>query len=225
MSKKEPFDLDKFIEEYKSAKPLKVPELYILGILSLKDSSGYEIYKIIEQKGSGVGSFLRLNKATTYNTISRLSKEGLIEIKNVVKDTNYPTKSIYKITSKGKKYLKQIILDDLNGPPWVFVNYILPIRFCKVLTRREMKDIIKHKIQQMELILHLSKLTYGKFFQGTILELIQENYMKHYEIELEFLKKLNSELDKKSINELFKINEFDIDKLMVKMKKITSEGA
>ena len=51
MDEKKHFDLDAFIQEYKSAKPLKVPELYILGILSLKDSSGYEIYKIIEHKG------------------------------------------------------------------------------------------------------------------------------------------------------------------------------
>jgi DNA-binding PadR family transcriptional regulator len=221
MKTKQPFDLEKFAEAYKSAKPLKVPELYILGILSLKESSGYEIYKLIASKGEGVGSWLKLNKTTTYNTINRLCKEGLVKVKKVVKDTNYPAKSIYKLTPNGKAYLKQMILDDFSGPPWVFVNFTLPLRFCKVLTNKEFQNAIKQKIQQVESVLYFSKLTYGKFFTGTILELMHENQIKLFEVELDFLKKLQSELNKKSINELFKINEFDIDKLMAKVKNIT----
>lgn len=168
-----------------------------------------------------MGSWLKLNKTTTYNTINRLCKEGLVAVKEVVKDTKYPAKSIYKLTPEGKEYLRKMILDDLHGPPWVFVNFTLPLRFCKVLTKKELQAVIKQKIQQVDMVLHFSKLTYGKFFQGTILELMQENQMKLFEVELEFLKKLKAELDKKSINELFRINEFDIDKLMAEVKKIT----
>ena len=176
---------------------------------------------MIATKGEGVGSWLKLNKTTTYNTINRLCKEGLVAIKEVVKDTKYPAKSIYKLTPAGKEYLRKMILDDLQGPPWVFVNFTLPLRFCKVLSKKELQDVIKQKIQQVEMVLHFSKLTYGKFFPGTIIELMHENQIKLFEVELTFLKKLQTELDNKSINELFKINEFDIDKLMAKVKKIT----
>jgi len=225
MKTEQPFDLEKFAQAYKSAKPLKVPELYILGILSLKEYSGYEIYKLIATKGEGVGSWLKLNKTTTYNTINRLCNDGLVKVKEVVKETNYPAKSIYKLTANGRTYLKQIILDDFSGPPWVFVNFTLPLRFCKVLNKKELQNVINQKIEQIEDLLYFSKLTYGKFFTGTILELMQENQIKLFEVELEFLKKLQTELNKKSINELFKINEFDIDKLMAKVKKITDSEA
>ena len=225
MKQKHKFNLEKFAKAYKNAKPLKVPELYVLGILSFEDSSGYEIYKLIASKGEGVGSWLKLNKTTTYNTINRLCNEGLVEVKKVVKETNYPAKSIYRLTPKGKTYLKQMILDDFSGPLWVFVNFILPLRFCKVLTKKEFQRVISHKIEQAEDMLYFSKLTYGKFFSGTILELMQENQIKLFEVELEFLKKLQAELDKKSMNELFKVSEFDIDKLMAKVKKITDSEA
>jgi DNA-binding PadR family transcriptional regulator len=213
------------IKSFKEAKPMKVSELYILGILSLKDSSGYDIYRLISQKGEGVGHFLKLNKATTYNTINRLYKNGLIEIKKIVQDAKRPTKSIYRLTPEGKEYLRNMILDDFMGPSWIFVNFTLPLRFSKVLTKKELQDVVQHKIQQIEGILQVSKLTYGKFFTGTILELMQENIINLYEVELEFLKKLQSVLEKKKINDLFKINEFDIDKLMEKIKKLTHQGA
>ena len=76
MPNKKAFDLYEFEQAYKTAKPLKVPKRYILGFLSLKDLSGYEIYKLIASKGERVGSWLKLNKTTTYNTINRLAKEG-----------------------------------------------------------------------------------------------------------------------------------------------------
>lgn len=225
MVTKKSFDLDKMIEFYKKAKPLKVSELYVLGILSLKASSGYDIYRLISQKSEGVGQWLKLNKATTYNTINRLCDDGLIEVKEVVQDTKRPTKSIYQLTSKGKDYLRQMILDDLMGPPWIFVNFTLPLRFCKVLTKKELLEVIQHNIQQIETILKFSKLTYGKFFSGTILELMQENVIKLYEAELDFLKKLQGVLNKKSVNDLYRINEFDIDEILEKVKKLAFEEA
>ncbi len=225
MPSKKTFDLDKMVEEFKKAKPLKVSELYILGILSFKDSSGYDIYKLISQKSEGTGTWLRLNKATTYNTINRMCDDGLIEIKKIVQDPKRPTKSIYKLTPKGKDYLHTMILDYLSGPPWVFVNFTLPLRFCKVLTKKELLEVIHQKIQQLEAILQFNNLTYGKFFSGTILELMQENLIQLYEVELKFLKKLQTELQTKSINDLYKINEFDIDEIMEKVKKLAQEEA
>ncbi|WP_455391934.1 PadR family transcriptional regulator [[Eubacterium] cellulosolvens] len=225
MPSKKTFDLDKMVEEFKKAKPLKVSELYILGILSFKDSSGYDIYKLISQKSEGAGTWLRLNKATTYNTINRMCDDGLIEIKKIVQDPKRPTKSIYKLTPKGKDYLHTMILDYLSGPPWVFVNFTLPLRFCKVLTKKELLEVIHQKIQQLEAILQFNNLTYGKFFSGTILELMQENLIQLYEVELKFLKKLQTELQTKSINDLYKINEFDIDEIMEKVKKLAQEEA
>ena len=221
MTIKKSFDMDKFINSYLEAKPLKVSELYILGILSLKDSSGYDIYKLIAQKSQGVGSWLKLNKATVYNTLTKMKKDDLVELVEIIQDLKKPPKSIYRLTEKGKEHLRKIILDDLNNPPWVFVNFTLPLRFSKVLTKSELLEVIERKIEQVELFIEFNKMTTRKFFSGTILELFQQNYQKIFELELEFLKKLKSEVKKKSINELFRINEFDIDKIMKDMKKIS----
>ncbi len=221
MANKKSFDMNKFINSYIEAKPLKVSELYILGILSLKNSSGYDIYKLIAQKSRGVGSLLRLNKATVYNTLTRMEKDGLVELVEIIQDLKKPPKSIYRLTEKGKEYLRKIILDDLHNPPWVFVNFTLPLRFSKVLSKSELLEVIEEKIEQMESFIEFNKMTKGKFFSGTILELLQENNQKIFELELEFLRKLKSKVNNKSINELFRINEFDINRIMEEVKKIT----
>ncbi len=220
MSKKAFINVDKLVREYTKPKPLKLPELYILGLLSYQDASGYDMYKLIAKKSQAGGSFLKLNKTTVYNTISRLCNEGLIEIKKVVKDTKYPNKSIYKLTSSGKKQLKEILINEFSNPPWVFVNFTLPLRFSKLFSNEELKEIIKMKISQTESILNLSKILYGKFFQGTILELLMENSNELFEVELKFLNKLYSELDKRTVSDLFSVDEFDADKLMLKVKNI-----
>ena len=85
-------------------------------------------------------------------------------------------------------------------------------------------EITQLKIRQIEFVLHFSKLTYGKFFSGTILELMHENQIRIFEIQLDFLIKLQAELDKKSVKELFKIDEFEIDKIMAKVKDLTQQG-
>jgi DNA-binding PadR family transcriptional regulator len=218
-------DLDKLMSEYTSAKPLKISELYILGLLSYKDTSGYDIYKLIAKKSQASPSFLRLNKTTVYNTISRLLDSGLIEIKKIVKDTNYPNKSIYRLTPAGKGYLKKILITEFSNPPWIFVNFTLPLRFSKILSKKKLLDVIQLKIQQTETILNLSKMLYGKIYQDSIIELMMENNNELLEVELKFLHKLQAKLDARSVNNLFKISEFDADKIMAKVKKITeSEG-
>lgn len=216
-------NLDKLMNDYTSAKPLKISELYVLGLLSYKDSSGYDMYKLIAKKSQAAGSFLKLNKTTVYNTIARLCDEGLIKIKKIVKDTNYPNKSIYKLTSDGKKYLKEILLNEFSNPPWVFVNFTLPLRFSKIFSNKDLKDIIKLKISQTESILKLSKMLYGKMFQDTIIELMMENSNELFEVELKFLKKLHEELDKRTVAELFSVNEFDVDNIMAKVKNIAKQ--
>lgn len=221
MAKKIKFNLEKFADTYKKAKPLKVTELYILGMLAYKDSSGYDIYRLIAKKSEGVGAWLKLNKATIYNTLARMTQDRLIEVSQIVQDIKRPTKSIYRLRPKGREYLRNMLLEDLHGPPWVFVNFTLPLRFSKVLSKKELKEIVQQKIEQVELFLQFNKMTYGEFFSGTILELMQENQIRIFEVQLEFLNKLQKELDKKSVNELFKIDEFDIDKIMAKVKKLT----
>jgi DNA-binding PadR family transcriptional regulator len=217
-------NLDKLMKEYTTTKPLKTSELFILGLLSYKDTSGYDIYKLIAKKSQVAGSFLRLNKTTVYNTISRLCEEGLIEIKEIIKNTKYPNKSIYKLTPAGKKHLKGILINEFSNPPWIFLNFTLPLRFSKILSKDELLEIVQLKIQQTEAILNLSKMLYGKLFQDSIIELMMENSNEHYEVSLKFLYKLKSELEKRSVNELFKINEFDVDKIMAKVKVITKNG-
>ena len=146
------FDLDKLYRDYTNTKSLKVPELYILGLLSFKDASGYDIYKLIAKKSEAAGSFLRLNKATIYNTMARMTDDGLIEIKEIVTDTKRPNKSIFRLTAKGQEYLKEILFNEFSNPPWVFVNFTLPLRFSKILTTEELRVIIKLKIKPEDII-------------------------------------------------------------------------
>ena len=222
MDPKDIDDVKKFIDLYKNAKPAKYSELFILGYLSFQDMSGYDIYKLIKKTADAGGSWYRLNKATTYNTLNRMNKDGFIEIVKTITDGKKPPKDIYSITDQGQKYLKEMVYSELKNPPLILINFLPALTFSKVLTNNELKEVIKIKIEQIEFILGLLKLS-SRISPGTITELIIESRTAIYNSLLKLLKKMLKVLDEKPIEEFMKVQEFDGEKVKHSFMKVSNK--
>ncbi len=79
-------------------------------MLSERDLYGYEINKIIQQK---YVHFTSVSVSTIYYTLDGLENNGFI-MKREEKVGNRPARSIYHITSKGKKEFEKILNRNLR---------------------------------------------------------------------------------------------------------------
>lgn len=75
--------------------------LYILVVLYVKESHGYEIMKQVEKFSNGT---IRMGPGTLYGAIKRLLEEGLIEETESIIEANRKRR-MYKITEKGKAFV------------------------------------------------------------------------------------------------------------------------
>ncbi len=217
-------DVKKFVKMYKEIKPSKASELYILGLLSHMNLSGYDIFKLIEKTADTSGGLVRVNKATVYNTLNRMEKDGLIVIVETVQDPKRPPKSIYDLTDDGKNYLKQLVLQDFQNPPFILANFVPALFFSSVLTQEELKDILTTKIEQVEFIIevnkNVAKMDLGDFSNSFI---IFKTDM--YRSLLDYLKNLLKLAETKPLDKLFVIKALTPEKATAELEKHFREGS
>jgi DNA-binding PadR family transcriptional regulator len=216
-------DVKKFINSYKEIKTSKVSELYILGLLSHMNLSGYDIFKLVEKTADTSGGWVSVNKATVYNTLNRFEKDGLIEIVETVQDPKRPPKSIYGIADKGKIYLKDLVLQDFENPPFILVNFIPALFFSGDLTKDELINIISTKIDQVEFIVqaneNISKMDLGDFSNSFMIFKIDM-----YKSLLDYLKDLLELIKTKPLEQLFVIRALTPEKAVQEFQKHFKEG-
>ncbi len=80
-----------------------------LGILSLKEATGYEIKKMVEE---GIFShFIDASFGSIYPALGQMLREGLLSLRTEEQDGK-PGKKIYAITDKGRAALAQALDTD-----------------------------------------------------------------------------------------------------------------
>jgi DNA-binding PadR family transcriptional regulator len=219
MPKKNKLDIKTYAELFSKTKLSKPASLFIYGLLSDQELSGYDIYKLIELKAEALSSVFGFNKATIYNTLKKMEEIGHTKVVKVVTETNRPPKTIYKLTDEGLSELRRILLNDLEVPPIYYVPFLLDLGFAKALSKEEIKEVISTKIEQLEFGLDL----YEKFKDlnpGAFLKIIGKAKRDMSEALLKNLKEMLKLVDKMEHEELFKQFKINGDKL----KEIIESG-
>lgn len=83
----------------------------ILGLLSLKPLTGYELKAHFDQS---IRYLWKADQAQIYRTLSDISKEGLA-VSHDIQQTGRPNKKVYELTPQGKEDLRQWLC--LSLPP------------------------------------------------------------------------------------------------------------
>ena len=86
---------------------------FILYYLNVKPTHGYEIQKFLQI--SGVDSWTKIQSGSIYYALSKLEKEGCVEVLKEEK-TGARVRKIYQITEAGKQELQQSIKNELKIP-------------------------------------------------------------------------------------------------------------
>ncbi|WP_017590900.1 PadR family transcriptional regulator [Nocardiopsis ganjiahuensis] len=85
----------------------------VLGLLSIRPMSGYELKKIID---SSVAHFWNADQSQVYRTLSALVEEGLAARRTVVQEER-PNLHIHSLTDSGLAELDRWLASPLRTPP------------------------------------------------------------------------------------------------------------
>jgi DNA-binding PadR family transcriptional regulator len=165
----------------------------ILGMLSYKSMTGYDLKKIIQDSDFMPWSG---NNNQIYKSLTELLDKGLVT--NVVKhQESLPTKKIYTITSEGLSALKEWVLSpselsEMRKP------FLIQLACSKQLNTNELITLIDGYENQVKIQLVLAQsnrkgtdfLSEGTALEKTIWNFINDNIRRTYENELGWIQDL-----------------------------------
>lgn len=182
----------------------------ILGLLSWKPSSGYELKKIIEESSTMYWSG---NNNQIYKSLVKLLGEGLVT-NEIQHQESSPSKKIYSITDEGLARLREWVLSEPEVPE--FKNtFLIQLAWAEQLSNEELNEL---------LIQYESKLNIHILFQQEKIKRgvispdrnsrevflwnkISENLLSFYHNELNWVQGIRKELyEKESIEERMIMN-------------------
>ncbi len=166
----------------------------ILGILSYKSMTGYDIKKVIQNSNFMYWSG---NNNQVYKSLTELLNKGLVT--NVVKhQESLPTKKIYIITSEGINALKEWMLspsetNEIKKPFLIQLAWSKHLNVCEL---NMLLDGYENQIK-IQLLMEKNKNNNNIFLseeatalETTVWSFINDNIIKEYESELKWIQDL-----------------------------------
>ena len=171
----------------------------ILGLLSWKPSSGYELKKIFEESPYLYWSG---NNNQIYKSLLELQKEDLINFKTIHQD-GAPSKKIYSVTKKGMSVLKTWILTNKEAPEFK-KPFLIQFAWADMLNREELETMLTNYEKEIESKLRYQKDMYdrekdwpNRSARETFLwNMISVNLMSTYQSELDWIRKVRHQLSR-----------------------------
>lgn len=165
----------------------------ILGILSYKPMTGYDIKKIIQNSAFMYWSG---NNNQIYKALSELQDKGMVT--SVVKhQEDTPTRKVYEITNEGLAALKEWTLSTFE-PTEIKKPFLIHLAWSKQLNTNELNMLIDEYEKQvkMQLLMVQGNIQNAKFspnrtvLEETIWNFINDNIIRTYENELIWIEEL-----------------------------------
>ena len=213
-----PDDLIRDLKRMKHSTPVKLPELLILGLLSHRPLSGYEIFRFMEKKADASNAWLRLNKTTVYNKLSRMNEAGLIRVRERIEEQNRPPRIMYEIADDGKKYLREILLSSAENPPGIFVNFYLDLPFYHILKKDEITGILQNRIVQLDILIEASTL-YSAIMPDSLLKILVDSQADMFRTLQKSVRLILERIANDETGKFFTIGEINDEKIFRTMKK------
>ena len=114
----------------------------ILGFLSFKSLSGYELKKAFDQS---VQHFWPADQSQIYRSLSQLKKQGLVE-QEILPREDRLDKKLYHITENGRSQLRQWLAEPLPERPFR-EPFLIQIFFSGLLTDEEILALLQHEME------------------------------------------------------------------------------
>lgn len=174
----------------------------ILGILSCKPLTGYDLKKIIQDSPFMPWSG---NNNQIYKSLVELLDENLVT-GEVQHQESSPSKKIYTITQDGLMELKKWVLEAPEAPEFK-KSFLVQLAWADQLSTDELDDLLSRYENEikMKILLQQEIIRRGTFSpkrnprEEFIWDMIYENMLSSLEQELDWVKKLRTKLDGQAV--------------------------
>lgn len=171
----------------------------ILGLLSWKPSSGYELKKVFE---ASPYLYWSGNNNQIYKSLLELQKQELITYETIHQD-GAPSKKIYSVTKKGMAELKNWLLTNTEAPEFK-KPFLIQLAWSDILSKEELDILLTNYEKEIERQLRLQKEKYdrekdwpNRSARETFLwNMVSVNLMSTYQSELDWVRKVRHQLSR-----------------------------
>ncbi|MCD9024704.1 DUF4180 domain-containing protein [Cohnella silvisoli] len=194
-------------------------QLAILGILSWKSSTGYELKKIFEDSSFMYWSG---NNNQIYKALMNMENEDFVT-SEVVHQDNSPSKKIYTITEEGLNELKKWLVSSPEAPE-IKKTCLVQLAWSDMLSNQELSEVLSKYENEIKLQLIMQKEKYRRALhspnrstrESLIWEMISENIISTYNNELNWVRETRQKLFENEVME-------EKDKMNYQIREIESK--
>lgn len=172
-------------------------EYAILGILSWRSSTGYELKKIFEDS-----SFMYWtgNNNQIYKALIKMHEKGLV-ISKVIHQDSSPSKKVYTITEEGQNQLKEWIKSTPEAPE-IKKTFLIQLAWSEMLSNQELSELLSKYEKELEIQLVMEQEKNRRALHSPdrstreclIWDAISENIISTYNNELNWVQKTRRKL-------------------------------
>ncbi|MBP1991641.1 DUF4180 domain-containing protein [Paenibacillus eucommiae] len=194
-------------------------QLAILGILSWKSSTGYELKKIFEDSSFMYWSG---NNNQIYKALLNMENENFVT-SEVVHQDNSPSKKIYTLTEEGLKELKKWLVSSPEAPE-IKKTFLVQLAWSDMLSNQELSELLSKYENEIKLQLIMQNEKYRRALhtpnrsdrESLIWEMISENIISTYNNELNWVREIRQKLFENEVME-------EKDKMNYQIREIDSK--
>lgn len=138
-------------------------KLLVLGVVILREPTyGYEIEK--ELKNWNADKWAGIARASVYNQLKSLTKNGMLKFDSTIKPENRPTQYLYRITEQGKKEFYSLLREQLNDHDPQPGDLMPILSFIPFLSQEELSNACLKRIQYYSSFIESFDSEMGKWF-------------------------------------------------------------
>lgn len=122
----------------------------VLGLLTLRPMSGYEIKQLFDKS---ISFLWKVHMSQIYPALARLNAAGLVEMDLVPQDRK-PTKKVYSITRKGRRALQTWLREPVRDQG---IRELFPLKvfFARNVERETLLDHVQARLERSQATLSL----------------------------------------------------------------------
>lgn len=134
--------------------------LVILGLLMEGDKHPYQIQQIVNERQ--MKYYIKMAHGSLYYAFDQLEKKEYVEIVDVIKDTNRPDKTIYRITEAGKKEFEQLLMKQLEKKEHMQRPIYAALTFTSYADSEDVLHVLEKKREEASSLLKKMEWLYAR---------------------------------------------------------------
>lgn len=165
-------------------------KLAILGLLMEKDMHPYEMRSIMKDRFLDRNAKMQIG--SLYYAVERLAEQNFIKAVEVIKSSNRPDKTVYRITEPGKMQFEKLLLEMFAEIEPVYNPLYTALAFAWKADQVKIAEVLRTRVLEAEHQVNFLYEVYSEhvgIVPRSVLHLMAGNY-EHAKTELRWLKKL-----------------------------------